>query len=428
MYEERRIRFDWKGFLIKLVIVIVLLLIIIKLLPIKTNKKQEGYTDIFERNIITLKEVGNNYFNKDNLPLELGESNTISLNQLIEENKIDKLKSSNGKTCDNEKSYIKATKKDIGYELEVFLKCDKEEDTSYVYLGCFDDCTNTTTTTTTKKKTTKKETTTKDTTKKKTNKSTTKSKSTTKRKSTTTSKSTTTTTTTTRHETTKKYTTRKYSTTRKTTTTTTTTTTIKRYAVIFNTNGGSTVKTQYIIKNNSATRPSDPTKTGYIFDGWELNGNIYDFSSPVTENIILKARWKIANQKSGVFNYYSANVYSVENVSTAHDNIKVTDILAIPNKIKNYKNIEILSVDYVRNINNQTDLRLYYDLKDTTFLNKSTTNKYDMSTFGRLNYINISHDGNNINWSAKVNEKCNSNINNTCNYGIIYNVIWKYQS
>ena len=37
-----------------------------------------------------------------------------------------------------------ALKKSIGYELEVYLECGEEKDTSYVYLGCYDECGNTT--------------------------------------------------------------------------------------------------------------------------------------------------------------------------------------------------------------------------------------------------------------------------------------------
>lgn len=415
MYEEKRIKFDWKGFLIKLIIIIVLLIIIAKLFPLKGNKNQNKFSDVFEKNIVTLKETGNNYFNKDNLPIELGESNTISLKQLIKEKKIEKLKSANGKSCDNDKSYIKSTKKDIGYELEVYLKCDKEEDTSYVYLGCFDECTNGNTSTT--KKTTKetsKKTTTKETSKKTTKKTTTKNSyvEPTTKKYTTTSK----------RYTTKRTTTKKY-----TTSTTKTTTTVKKFAVIFNTNGGSYVKTQYVVKNNKAVKPTNPTKTGYIFAGWELNGNIYNFNTPITENTILKAKWIIANQKSTSYNYYSTNVYSVKNISCNDKTVKTTDTLLIPSKIKNYKNVEIFSVDYVRNINTQTDLKMYYDLRSITFTNNSATDKYDINSFGSLNYIDLSHNGNNITWSAKVNNICQNSINETCNYGIIYNVIWKYQ-
>ena len=41
----------------------------------------------------------------------------------------------------------------------------------------------------------------------------------------------------------------------------------------------------------TATAPQDPTRDGYTFDGWYLDGEKYDFSTPVTEDITLVAKW-----------------------------------------------------------------------------------------------------------------------------------------
>ena len=37
----------------------------------------------------------------------------------------------------------------------------------------------------------------------------------------------------------------------------------------------------------SIPRPADPARFGYAFDHWALNGESYDFSAPVTEDITL---------------------------------------------------------------------------------------------------------------------------------------------
>ena len=39
-------------------------------------------------------------------------------------------------------------------------------------------------------------------------------------------------------------------------------------------------------------RPEDPTRDGYTFSGWYLDGESYDFSTPVTGPIILVAQWE----------------------------------------------------------------------------------------------------------------------------------------
>ena len=60
---------------------------------------------------------------------------------------------------------------------------------------------------------------------------------------------------------------------------------IIKYTVTFDSNGGSPVESQTINNNGKVNKPQNPTKEGYIFMGWELNGNSYDFNSNVTSNI-----------------------------------------------------------------------------------------------------------------------------------------------
>lgn len=64
------------------------------------------------------------------------------------------------------------------------------------------------------------------------------------------------------------------------------------YTVTFNSNGGSSVNSQTVIKGDTATEPNDPTKEGYVFADWLLGGEVYDFSTPVTANITLDASWE----------------------------------------------------------------------------------------------------------------------------------------
>ena len=65
----------------------------------------------------------------------------------------------------------------------------------------------------------------------------------------------------------------------------------EEFTVTFDSNGGSSVTSQTVLKDDLVTKPTDPTKEGYIFDNWLLNDEPYDFSRPVTQNITLKASW-----------------------------------------------------------------------------------------------------------------------------------------
>ena len=65
------------------------------------------------------------------------------------------------------------------------------------------------------------------------------------------------------------------------------------YTVKFESNGGSTVADQKVNYNDKATKPTNPTRSGYTFDGWydkELK-NTYNFGTPVTADITLYAKW-----------------------------------------------------------------------------------------------------------------------------------------
>src|SRR5574344_2192780 len=73
--------------------------------------------------------------------------------------------------------------------------------------------------------------------------------------------------------------------------------TINTYTVTFNANGGSDVASQKVNYEGKATTPTAPTKTGYTFSGWYSDNaltNTYDFSTAVTSDVTLYAKWEIA--------------------------------------------------------------------------------------------------------------------------------------
>ncbi len=61
------------------------------------------------------------------------------------------------------------------------------------------------------------------------------------------------------------------------------------YTVTFNTDGGSEVSQQTVLEGMTAVEPKDPTKVGYEFLRWTLDNETYDFNTPVTSNLELKA-------------------------------------------------------------------------------------------------------------------------------------------
>ncbi|MCL2858490.1 MAG: BspA family leucine-rich repeat surface protein [Streptococcaceae bacterium] len=73
---------------------------------------------------------------------------------------------------------------------------------------------------------------------------------------------------------------------------------VANYTVNFDSNGGSSVSSESITDGATATKPSDPTKSGYIFGGWYTDSSCttaYNFSSPVTGDMTLYAKWTLDN-------------------------------------------------------------------------------------------------------------------------------------
>ena len=78
--------------------------------------------------------------------------------------------------------------------------------------------------------------------------------------------------------------------------------TAESYIVTFDSNGGSKITSQTIETGKTATMPKNPTKSGYEFLGWFADDDfdkVYRFSTPVTEDITIYAKWKSKSHSSG---------------------------------------------------------------------------------------------------------------------------------
>lgn len=74
-----------------------------------------------------------------------------------------------------------------------------------------------------------------------------------------------------------------------TATTSQTTTQTTYYTVTFE--GVEGVESQSVAYLDTVTKPADPEKPGFAFDGWYLDGELYDFENVVTSNVTLTAKW-----------------------------------------------------------------------------------------------------------------------------------------
>ena len=96
------------------------------------------------------------------------------------------------------------------------------------------------------------------------------------------------------------------------------------FTVTFDSNGGSSVLSQIVNEGAKAEKPDDPTKEGYVFDGWYAGDTKWDFSaSVVSADITLVAKWE---DKTYTITYVTdENVSGLSNPKscTAHDIISL---------------------------------------------------------------------------------------------------------
>lgn len=150
-YEQKG--FPFRDFLLKLILIIIFVFLLIWLLPkfispTVVNKTTAGESvdispltsQIFADNLERMKEAAISYYTDERLPQEVGDSDTMTLSDMIGKKLIVALIDKNNKACDVEKSYVKITKLDDEYILKVNLKDSEKEDYILVHLGCYTYC------------------------------------------------------------------------------------------------------------------------------------------------------------------------------------------------------------------------------------------------------------------------------------------------
>lgn len=102
---------------------------------------------------------------------------------------------------------------------------------------------------------------------------------------------------------------------------------MKKYIVTFDNNGGTNIENQVVIEKHTVIKPQNPTKKGYKFVEWQLNGKTYDFNSTVNSNITLTASW-------------TETIYTIKSISVDPYSPDITlKVYDGTTEVKNYKSI-----------------------------------------------------------------------------------------
>lgn len=66
----------------------------------------------------------------------------------------------------------------------------------------------------------------------------------------------------------------------------------RTFTVTFNVRIGAGIQAQEVKIGDTVTKPTDPTADGYTFLGWYVDGEEYDFNTPVEGNLTITAKWQ----------------------------------------------------------------------------------------------------------------------------------------
>lgn len=70
-----------------------------------------------------------------------------------------------------------------------------------------------------------------------------------------------------------------------------------KYTVTFDTEGGNDIAAVKVLKNAKLELPEDPTKEGFIFQGWIYEDKEFAKETKITKDITLKAKWAVKEEK-----------------------------------------------------------------------------------------------------------------------------------
>lgn len=134
--EEKNYGINWIGLFIKVIVFVIIVLLAIWLIS-KIALKNKGLS--FEENNQKFIDATVEYF-KNNLPEE-GKTFSVTLNQLISWDYLEKLTDEDGNTCDVKKSNSKIEVIEDYYSIKSVLVCGNKLETTYTKLGN-EECTN----------------------------------------------------------------------------------------------------------------------------------------------------------------------------------------------------------------------------------------------------------------------------------------------
>lgn len=197
------------------------------------------------------------------------------------------------------------------------------------------------------------------------------------------------------------------------------------YLVKFNSNGGTSVTSQKVLEGNKAYEPEDPTRNGYKFLGWYLNGSKFNFNTRIYKNITLVAKWEYEEEKYYEYCKIDTNTYySTSYVSDQKDVWNYSWKIRF-NDLRNVENVNVIDVGYINttsmyntiynnSFNNQVSMVGGNDLYSVAITSGSMLKKYSFKASNFTPDVGQPYYSNGY-WYANLSVRV-KNYNNVTSY------------
>lgn len=173
------------------------------------------------------------------------------------------------------------------------------------------------------------------------------------------------------------------------------------YNVEFETNGGTEINTQTVEKGSLANQPTTPTKKGYKFIEWQLNGKKFDFKQEINSDIKLVAKWEKVETSNNSSNKNENNTKpnnSNNNTNTDSNNSNNNKEETTNKQEKEMKTINFVSTFLLvelRNLSTSANYSASFltqgEIKISITGEKDLINKYSINELGTYKlYVDLS--------------------------------------
>jgi hypothetical protein len=98
------------------------------------------YDRLFADNISSMKDAAKGYYNVNRLPKNVGDKETMTLQEMIDQKMVLPFIDSDGKVCDTKASYVEIMKMEDEYVLKISLSCPTKADYLIEHIGCNNVC------------------------------------------------------------------------------------------------------------------------------------------------------------------------------------------------------------------------------------------------------------------------------------------------